>query len=58
MTRRHPHHDDIERDEVTREDLENALKQVLLSPAESRPRSENREPTREELSRRYRLERR
>ena len=43
---------------VTREDLEDALKQVLVSPAESRPRSENREPTREELSRRYRLERR
>ena len=48
----------VERDEVTREVLEDALKQVLVSPAESRPRSENREPTREELNRRYRLERR
>ena len=50
--------DTVERDEVTREDLEDALKQVLLAPLESRPRSENREPTREELNRRVRLERR
>ena len=50
--------DAVERDEVTREDLEDALKQVLLAPLESRPRSENREPTREELNRRVRLERR
>ena len=50
--------DAIERDDVTREDLEDALKQVLLAPLESRPRSENREPTREELNRRVRLERR
>ena len=48
----------VERDDVTREDLEDALKQVLLASMESRPRSENREPTREELNRRYRLERR
>ena len=48
----------VERDDVTREDLEDALKQVLLAPLESRPRSENREPTREELNRRVRLERR
>ena len=50
--------DAVQRDEVTREDLEDALKQVLLATAESRPRSENREPTREELNRRVRLERR
>lgn len=50
--------DTVERDEVSREDLEDALKQVLLAPMESRPRSENREPTREELNRRVRLERR
>ena len=48
----------VERDEVTRKDFEDALAQVLLAPMESRPRSENREPTREELSRRYRMERR
>ena len=50
--------DAIDRDEVMHEDLEDALKQVLLAPLESRPRSENREPTREELNRRVRLERR
>ena len=50
--------DAVERDEVTREDLEAALKQVLTSTADERPRSENREPTREELNRRVRLERR
>ncbi len=49
--------DAVERDEVTREDLEDALAQVLLVPQGS-VRSENREPTREELERRYRLERR
>ena len=50
--------DAAKRDDVTREDLEDALAQVLLAPMESRPRSENREPSREELNRRYRLERR
>lgn len=50
--------DAVERDEVSREDLEDALRQVLLAPMASRPRSENREPAREELNRRYRLERR
>ena len=49
--------DAVERNEVSREDLEDALKQVLLTPLESRPMSENREPTRKELGRRYRLER-
>ena len=48
----------VRRDDATRADLEVVLKQVLLAPLESRPRSENREPTREELSRRYRQERR
>ena len=49
----------VERDEVSsRKDLEDVLKQVLVSPSESQLRSENREPAREELSRRYRLERR
>ena len=48
----------VERDEATREDLEGALKQVLLAPMESRPRSEHREPMRDEIGRRYRLERR
>ena len=50
--------DAVERDEVEEDEFLDALKQVLLAEPESRPRSENREPTREELSRRYRLERR
>ena len=50
MTR--PHHDDIERDEVSREDLEAALKQVLPAGTDNRPRSQDREPTREEMNRR------
>lgn len=48
----------VERDEVEEGEFLDALKQVLTVPLESRPRSENREPTREELSRRVRLERR
>ena len=48
----------VERDNVSREDLEDALKQVLLAEPDERPRSENRERTRKELGRRYRLERR
>ena len=49
--------DAVERDNASREDLEDALKQVLLSPEGAWLRSENREPPREELARRYRLER-
>ncbi|MDE0004797.1 MAG: hypothetical protein OXQ29_19070 [Rhodospirillaceae bacterium] len=47
----------IERREVTKEDLEAALKGVLLSETD-RPKSENREPTTEELRTRWRLHRR
>ena len=53
----HHENDAVERDDLTCEDLKDAIKQVLLSSAESWPRSENREPTHDELSRRYRLER-
>ena len=53
-----PHHDAIKRDDVTREDLGDALAQVLPSPMESQPRSENRGPKREEPNRRHRPERR
>ena len=42
-------------EDVERKDLEDALK-LLLKPR-GKMRSENREPTREELSRRYILER-
>ena len=52
------HFDKTDRREATKEDLEDALKQVLIASVEDRPRSENREPTKEELSKRYRLDRR
>ena len=48
----------IKRDNVSCGDLEDALKQVLLAEPDERPKRENREPTRNELGRRYRLERR
>lgn len=43
-------------DAVERDDLEDAFEQVLLPSWASWPRIENREPSREELNRRYRLE--
>ena len=46
----------IERAPVARKDFEEALKGVLAAPRTS-ARSENREPTREELDRRWKLER-
>lgn len=49
--------DTVERDEVEEDEFLAALEQVLLAPQGS-VRSENREPTREELNRRVRLERR
>ena len=48
---------ETERDPVTLQDLEDAVGQVLLAPAEDRPKSENREPTREELNQQWRLTR-
>ena len=41
-----------------RQDFEDALKTVLLAEIPDRPRSENREPTRDELNRRWKLTRR
>ena len=49
--------DKTDRRVVTDKDLKDALKDVLLAPR-GKERSENREPTREELGRRYRLGRR
>ncbi|MCY4285146.1 MAG: hypothetical protein OXC65_07335 [Thiotrichales bacterium] len=49
--------DAVERDEVDEDEFLAALEQVLLAPR-GEIRSENRQPTREELERRYRLERR
>lgn len=48
--------DKVERREVSRKDFEDALKDVLLAPR-GKTRSENREPTKAELERRYRLDR-
>ena len=49
---------ETERDPITLEDLEDAVGQVLLAPADGLPKSENREPTREELNQRWKLTRR
>ena len=50
--------DAVERDEVSEHELKDALAEVLLAEPSGRPSSENREPTRRELTQRYRLERR
>ena len=49
---------EVERNPVTVQDLEDAVSEVLLTPVEDRPKSENRTPTREELDRRWKLTRR
>ena len=41
---------------ISTDDFTDAVKEILLAP-KGEARSENRMPTREELSRRYRLER-
>ena len=45
-------------DEVDRDEFEEALRQIMLSPSASRPKSQNREPTKAELEQRYKLTRR
>ena len=45
-------------DPVSSEDFEAAVKQVLLSDRPEGQHSENREPTMEELSQKFKLERR
>lgn len=58
MTRRKPKLDpDIEREEASEQDFTDAFR-MLLKDAPDRPRSENREPTKEELETRWKLERR
>ena len=49
--------DKAERDEVTEQDFKDAFK-MLLSDAPDRPRSENRQPTKAERHKRWRLWRR
>ena len=46
-----------DRREVSDEDVKDALKGVLLAPR-GKARSENRQPSKEELAKRYRLDRR
>ena len=50
------HHDAIERREASKRDLLDALRRVLLAPR-TNIRAQNREPSKEEVSRRYRLDR-
>ncbi len=50
--------DETERDPVTRADVEAAVRQVIGHPAKPQDGSENREPTREELSHRWRMQHR
>ena len=48
--------DETKRRDVTRKDMEDALKSILLAPC-GKVRSENLEPTKSELETRYRLDR-
>ena len=45
----------VERDPVTRSDVETALQQVLAHPARAEVKSENREPTVDEIGQRWKL---
>lgn len=58
MSRKKPKLDEsIERDEASEQDFTDAFR-MLLRDAPDRPKSENREPTKEELETRWKLERR
>ena len=46
--------DKIERDPVTHEELDEVMRQVLTAPMPD-TKSENREPTREELNQKWKL---
>ena len=48
----------VERDLVTRSDVESALRQVMAHPAKPEIRSENREPTVAEVGQRWKMGRR
>ena len=49
--------DKMERRGVSKQNFLNAFAQILASDQPERPRAENREPTKAELERRYRLDR-
>ena len=46
-----------ERDPTTLSDVEDALRQVMSHPASPAQKSENREPTKPEIQKRWKLER-
>ena len=50
--------EEMERETVTRGDVESAVRQVMKHPAKPKRQSENREPTRAELSQRWKMTRR
>ncbi len=45
----------VERKDITMSDLEGAMRQVLSHPDEPKKKSENREPTKQELEKRWKL---
>ena len=49
---------ETEREPVTRRDFEAVVRQAMAHSAKPEKRSENREPTREELSRKFKISRR
>ncbi len=52
-----PRLDPTDRDPVERGKFEEALRRIMLAPAPSRPRSQNREPTKKECEQPYKLTR-
>ena len=58
MARKPKIDESVERDLANLDDFNAALRQVMRAPADKRPRSENREPTKAELEQRYKLTRR
>jgi len=49
---------ETERKPVTRRDFEAAMRQVMAHSAKPKVKSENRKPTREKLSRKFKISRR
>ena len=53
-----PKIDPADRDPAKLDDIETVMRHLLETPADSRPKSENREPTKKELEERYKIVRR
>ena len=58
MTINRNQHDKTEREPVSRQNFKDAMRQILATEEHKRPRSENREPSKDELRKRWKLERR